>query len=367
MLFTCNGASTEESVFTPLNSNYEIKQDVILPVPYYDQGNTNWCLYYCLSMILNYNNQNVEAWEIAKYFNSGYYDTFEQQYNPFDTSLKEYVKKTSSLEIKKRVWGYNLGHFDVDTFNDLIVTNLEKGQPVLMAFQYEVTEGEKKGHAIVAVGFDKEHIYISDPSGAISRDLFGIKENTIAVPVKWSVFNEKLTSNIAPSNMAYTIEIIEKEPEISPEGSIFLTDCSDNNLSGLIFTSRNNFYDVGILRFDGMSDNGYSIVRKGNISNEREISSRDCMSVYFTISNPTSTQKEYTVRSYVISTETEKIIENFFFETDVCVRPYSTASKGINYENQLESLTSGSYRIILTLLDTEHNIADSIAFDLNVS
>ncbi|WP_406656658.1 C39 family peptidase [Methanolobus sp. ZRKC2] len=366
MLILCNVVATGDIGRLSANPENQNAARITLPVPYYDQGDTSWCIYACFSMMLNYNNRQVEPWEIASYFNSGHNETFEGQYDFFDNSLEDYFMENWSVKTKRTLWGYNIGNFDVDNFNSMIRNNVDRRQPVLLAFQYPNSEGTKEGHAVIAVGYDEEYIYLTDPSGAITEDFFKTGEEHIAAPVTWHDFNEKLVRNITPTNMAFTIEIMEDAPESSPEGSIYLIDNSDNNYSYVCFTDRFNANDVGLLRFDGKHDNGYHFVRKGEISVERKTSVRDAMSLYFTVANPTPEQKNYTVVSKAINKNSGNTVEGFFFSTDVNVESRETISKGINYSNQLEKISDDDYCFVLTLLDENKQEIDSLSIELYI-
>jgi hypothetical protein len=363
ILCTCNVASTEETGMLD-GVAYSLTTDTILDVPYYNQGNTNWCLYYCLTMMFNHNDQNLETWEMADYFDSGYYDTFSEQYNPSDTSLEEYAEQVCSLNIKKTIWGLTIRDFDNETFNDLIKSNINNGQPVLMAFQYMNSDGVKEGHAILAVGYDEYFIYLTDSSGAITKGVFGSDNGYIAVPVSWEDFNEELVNNISPSNMAYTIEIISEAPENSTEGSIYLTDRSDNGFSCLTFTNRYEENNTGLLRFDGTYENGYCVVDSTDLTSTRETEESDSMSVYFTVANPTSEESEYTVTCQLLNIETEELMDGFDYKTSFDLAAYNTISKGVNYSNQLHSVDSGIYRVVISLFDDEMEEIDSICIDV---
>ncbi|WMW24389.1 C39 family peptidase [Methanolobus sediminis] len=364
ILCTCNVASTEET-----GTYYGIENsptsDTILDVPYYNQGNTNWCLYYCLTMMFNYNNQDIETWEIADYFNSGYYGTFSEQYDPSDRSLENYAKQACSLQIKRTIWGLTITDFDNETFDDLIKSNINNGQPVLMAFQYMNSDGEKEGHAILAAGYDDQFIYLTDSSGAITKGVFGSDNGYIAVPVSWEKFNEKLVNNISPSNMAYTIEIISEAPENPTEGSIYLTDRSDKGFSCLTFTNRYEDNDTGLLRFDGNYENGYCIVDSNDLSSTRKPQESDSMSVYFTVANPTSEEGKYTVTCQLEDAETNELIDGFNYKTSFDLAAYNTISKGVNYSNQLYSVDSDSCRVVISLFNEKMEEIDSIAIDLD--
>lgn len=344
--------------------SHSLTTDIILDVPYYNQGNTNWCLYYCLTMMFNYNGQNLETWEMADYFDSGYYDTFSEQYNPADTELEEYAEQICTLKVKKTIWGLTIKDFDNETFDDIIKSNINNGQPVLMAFQYMNSDGVKEGHAILAVGYDEQFVYLTDSSGAITKGLFGSDNGYIAVPISWQDFNEKLVNNISPSNMAYTIEIISEAPENSADGSIYLTDRSDRGFSCLTFTNRYEENDIGLLRFDGTYENGYCIVDGNDLNNTRKPEESDSMSVYFTVGNPTSEENRYTVICQLQDTETGKFIDGFDYTTSFDLSAYNTISKGVNYSNRLHSIDSVNYRVVITLFNDDTEEIDSIAIDV---
>ncbi|MDK2832690.1 MAG: hypothetical protein PWQ75_2442 [Methanolobus sp.] len=363
ILCTCNVASTEETGMLQ-GIDYSLTTDTILDVPYYNQGNTNWCLYYCLTMMFNYNGQNMETWEMADYFDSGYYDTFSEQYSSSDTTLEEYAEQICSLNIKKTIWGLTITDFENKTFNDLIKSNINNGQPVLMAFQYINSDGIKEGHAILAVGYDEQFIYLTDSSGAITKGVFGSDNGYIAVPVSWEDFNEKLVNNIAPSNMAYTIEVISEAPENSTEGSIYLTDRSDKGFSCLTFTNRYEENDTGLLRFDGTYENGYCIIDNTDLTSIREPEESDSMSVYFTVANPTSDESKYTVTCQLVNIETGKSIDVFDYETSFDLSAHNTLSKGVNYSNQLYSVNDGNYRVVISLFGDEMEEIDNVEIDV---
>ena len=363
--YTSSGPVTDASVQSgPI---YDGTNGTVLTVPYYNQGDTSWCLYYCLAMMSEYNNRHLDPWEIASHFNSGNNETFAGQYNPFDHALEEYLRKNQFLEIKKTVWGNNLKSVDIERFDSMVRSNIDRGQPVLMAFQYSTPGYAKKGHALLAVGYNEEFIYLTDPSGAITEGLFGIEEGYIAVPILWEDFNEKLAGNIMPTNMAFTIEMLEDAPAITPAGSIYMTDYSNHGYSCLTFVNRTNMKDIGLLRFDGKHGKGYYIARESDLIAEREPTPNDTMSVYFTVANPSPEERDYIVLSEVIGKDTGNKLECFRFPIEITVPPYSDVSKGVNYSNHLGTISAGTYSIVVTLLDSDMKRIGSTSIDVSIS
>ncbi len=368
LIVSFNVASTGySSESTAVASRHAEINNTVLAVPYYNQGDTSWCLYYCLAMMSNYNNRHLDPWDIASHFNSGNNETFAGQYNPFDYALEDYLKKDVSLKIKKTVWGYGLKPVDTESFNFMVRSNIDRGQPVLLAFQYTVPGHTKQGHAILAVGYDEEFIYLTDPSGAITEGLFEANGRHIAVPISWEEFNEKLAGNIMPSNMAFTIEILEDAPASTPAGSVYMTDYSNHGYSCLTFVNRTNMKDIGLLRFDGKYGKGYYIARGSDLIAEREPTPSDTMLVYFTVANPSPEEKDYIVLSEVLGKDTGDKLECFRFPIEITVPPYSDVSKGVNYSNHLGTISAGTYSIVVTLLDTDAQRISSTSIDVSIS
>lgn len=340
-------------------------QGVILPVPYYNQGDTSWCLYYCLTMMADYNNRHIEPWMIASHFSSGNNETFSGQYNPFDHSLEDHMEENYSLAIRKKVWGNSLRPVNTENFNSMIISNINQGQPVLLAFQYNTPEGTKAGHAVLAVGYDEDFIYISDPSGAITVDLFGKEGQYIAVPISWEEFNEQLAGKVKPSNMAFTIEVLDRAPVSTPAGSVYLADYSNHGYSYLSFVNRTDSMDIGLLRLDG-SRRGYYIACSSDVSCSRKPTSKDSMWVYFTVANPFPEEKNYIVVNELIRKDTGTSMKAFYYPVDVAAPAYGTASKGVNYSNQLGSVSPGAYSLMLTLLDSDMQAIASTSVDIDI-
>lgn len=367
LLVSFNVASTDYAGVPAAYTNDSTgTHGVILPVPYHNQGDTSWCLYYCLAMMADYNNRHIEPWMIASHFSSGNSETFSGQYNPFDHSLEDHMEGNYSLVIRKRVWGNSLRPVDAESLNSVVKSNIDRGQPVLMAFQYNTPEGTKAGHAVLAVGYDESSIYISDPSGALTVDLFGKDGKYIAVPISWEEFNEQLTGNVKASNMAFTIEVLDSAPASTPAGSVYLADYSDHGYSYLSFVNRTDSTDIGLLRLDG-SRRGYYIARASDVSSYREPTLNDSMWVFFTVANPFPEKKTYVVVNELIRKDTGDSMKTFHYLMEMEAPPYGMTSKGVNYSNQLGSVSPGAYSVVVTLLDSEMQEITSTSIDINIS
>ena len=337
-----------------------VDEPLILPVPYYNQGHTKWCLYYSFCMLLRYNNCDVKPWEIADYFDTEHDDSLSKfkLYNKFDHSLEDFSSSRCSLTTKKKIWGL-LGSVNTEDFDNYIKESIDTGQPVLTGFS-------KLKHMIVAVGYDSQYIYLSDPSGAITQEVFNNNEKYIAVPVLWSAFNEKIVKKIGTFNQAVTLKGLSNPPSNTPKGSIYLTDYANNDGGGLYFENPNDCDDKGALRFDGKFPDGYRIVKVGDPSIERTPTKNDIMSLGFNVANPTSTQRDYTVKSSFINSDTGIIIDELSSVWDLSVPPHSTDYKGSSYSNQLSDIDPGAYTLVIKLFDDADTELDSLQFDYKI-
>ncbi|MCK4733393.1 MAG: choice-of-anchor D domain-containing protein, partial [Methanophagales archaeon] len=345
----------------PVYGTVKVTAKHLLSVPYYNQGHTKWCLFYSFYMLLKYNNCDVKPWEIAECFDTEHESCLSKfkVYSIFDHTLKDFSNSRCSLATKKDVWGL-LGSVSTEDFDNHIKESIDVGQPVLIGFS-------KKEHAIVAVGYDHQYIYLTDPSGAITQEVFNNNERYIAVPVPWSDFNEKLVEQIRVDNLAVTIKVLSDLPSSKSKGSIYMTDYAKEDYGDLYFQNRNNDDDLGALRFDGKYPDGYRIVKVGDPSVERTPTKNDMMSLLFTVANPTSAQMDYVVKSSFINKYTDVTAEELSSSWDLSVPSYSIISKGQTYSNQLSLIEPGDYVLIVTLFDLADVKLDSFYFDVTVN
>lgn len=148
-----------------------------LPVPYYSQGATDWCVPTSMSMILSYYGKNIHSWDIARDWSWG-------------------------REIPEWDWPWNkwggreCGYFEangLDTYLDRGAVSFETvkewidaGMPVLLAMLHGNME-----HAVVITGYDlrdgHQRVYVSDPAGTLllERGVVSTQETPIRVLVDW--------------------------------------------------------------------------------------------------------------------------------------------------------------------------------------
>jgi hypothetical protein len=69
----------------------------------------------------------------------------------------------------------------------------------------------------------------------------------------------------------------------------------------------------------------------------------------------------------LVDTETGECVDGFEYTTTFDLAAYNTISKGVNYSNQLHSMNSDSYRVVINLFDDEMEEIDSIEIDVCLS
>ena len=143
----------------PIFSLFYPNQGKILNVPYFNQGNTNWCYLNCLSMLLQYYGVNKYPWDLASrdVFNKAH----DVSMSTLDLSnIRDYVNNIQKAGLSCDTL-MTFGPFVTpDDLFTHIQTNIDRGFTEMYMFM---------DHVIVVVGYDIEngikHAYIHDPSG----------------------------------------------------------------------------------------------------------------------------------------------------------------------------------------------------------
>jgi hypothetical protein len=150
-----------------------VRTEKILPVPYYSQGDTLWCVPASMSMIFKYYDKPIHLWDIAK-----------------DWGLK--IDKGpsgrgESSKVKEYFKGHGLSTKDIDIDFDAVKDSISDGKPVFLAMHC-VNPWDLQ-HAVVIVGYKEldgtREVYIHDPGGSFVRDKLGLSAPYIRVAVDW--------------------------------------------------------------------------------------------------------------------------------------------------------------------------------------
>jgi len=136
---------------------------VRLEVPYYPQGGAGWCWAASTQMLLKYYGKDVETWTIASTFGVDY-ETGLEGFDIMTGKYKAYLKG-NGLQTEASL----LGWIDPLEMTGYIMYHLKQGRPVWLALP-------NVEHVVLAVGFDKQGMYVNDPSGYLLEFLRGSAE-----------------------------------------------------------------------------------------------------------------------------------------------------------------------------------------------
>lgn len=132
-----------------------------LDVPYFEQGNTNWCFETSLSMVIQYYGTRVLPADIASGLSAGPndgVDIFDMFLGQVDSYLSELPEFSFQHHIEK--WDFSKYAQMIDDKTPVIVSTF--GIP---------------GHTMVVVGYldeaDGRFLLVHDPSGFLSRSCLG--------------------------------------------------------------------------------------------------------------------------------------------------------------------------------------------------
>jgi hypothetical protein len=185
----------------------------ILPVPYYSQGVTEWCLPTSMSMIFKYYGQNIHSWDIAKDWG---WERDVAWWKLWEISEAQPWNVESYFESHGLVAEYIRYVIQNPIDFDTISTWIDTKGPVLLALTYPIN------HAVVVVGYNRavETVYVNDPSGRLLEKIFPPGELPdgpyIAIELRWSDI---------PIPWGSWAMVIEGTPS-APAGSINVIDRS---------------------------------------------------------------------------------------------------------------------------------------------
>ena len=104
------------------------RETLTLEVPYYAQGETDWCWATCGSMILRYFDTDRDPWQVAAYFDKG----SDEGLNDWEVDdLRDYLTSVSG-----RTWSSG-STWGKDSMKDIIVNALTGGSPVWLSFKVD--------------------------------------------------------------------------------------------------------------------------------------------------------------------------------------------------------------------------------------
>ncbi|MBY0228561.1 MAG: C39 family peptidase [Gemmataceae bacterium] len=171
-----------------------------LPIPYYNQDGTEWCMVVSAQMLLKAHGHDKEAWELARAMGL---DT-ETGVSPLTGLVLQGLTrpfKDHGLEVEHNFLPWK----EPWPLASYLVERLKEGRPVFLDIQ-------ARSHAIVAVGYDDKGIYLHDPSGAITNDITG---EMVGTHLHWDSFAEMCREAWINGNV-WTLSVRSPRPAVSP-------------------------------------------------------------------------------------------------------------------------------------------------------
>jgi len=196
----------------------------ILPVPYYSQGDTDWCVPTSMSMIFKYYNVSIHSWDIAK----------DWGWNR-DIELWEFWDNWDMMRwnVESYFEEHGFGEEDVEEISidfETVCLSIENNVPVLLSLAFPIR------HAVVVIGCNRSDgtVYVNDPSGALIEEISGPSSSSlIAVELNWACIPIPLLS------WAIAVDGIRHPPEgtidVYGGGTIF-------NKAARFFSPRGQVY-----------------------------------------------------------------------------------------------------------------------------
>jgi hypothetical protein len=178
--------------------DFEVKrQSMSLPVPYFYQDGTKWCVMNSVAMVMQYWGERVHSWDLARILQKPHDDGIDYVFSDFCGSVETCVNTLSEgrLEIEECCWET----IQFSSFEDSIVSFIDDGKPIIFGFPVP------DNHAVVVCGYSREedgdYVFVHDPGPKMWSDT-----DNIFIKVSWDEFKggywEVLRCVISPASDA---------------------------------------------------------------------------------------------------------------------------------------------------------------------
>jgi hypothetical protein len=162
----------------------------LMEVPFYTQGNSEWCWAASTSMLLKYYGFNRKIWEIAADFDKAKNDMINPYAIGLDSYLETYYGDGSGKCWKvESFWIFN-------NFKESLISIINSGRPVII---FSI----KLKHAFVVTGISgtglNDLVYFHD-SGTILADKGITKGNQVNNSITWQNFEELINKGLSIDN-----------------------------------------------------------------------------------------------------------------------------------------------------------------------
>jgi parallel beta-helix repeat protein len=161
----------------PTSIDVIVKNHHILPVPYFSQLGTDWCVMNSAAMVMQYRGERVHSWDFARILEKGP----RQGIDLWDVCNNLGTCVNTLSESRLRIEQCCVETIKHSNFEDSIVRWIKDGKPIIFSFPYP------DKHAVVVCGYSREedgdYVFIHDPAGSMWDDT-----DDMFIRVSWEEF-----------------------------------------------------------------------------------------------------------------------------------------------------------------------------------
>jgi TolB protein len=229
---------------TPVVHNEETT--TLLPVPYYHQSNTPWCLPASVSMVLKYYGVNRKPAWVAKDLGLDTSHTDENKQRTWDaqrSGVQAYL--LTYLHLSEEWWWQYDGSISrpFSECSSYVADQVKSWRRPVM-FGANLDDGD--GHEVVIVGVSNDSLYVNDPSGYLLRCLWDRSHHhsqpymdwefhPVAHGIAWCDLREFYNSR----SWVATITDLAQVPADPSAASLDVLPCNNWHSYGVLFTKKN--------------------------------------------------------------------------------------------------------------------------------
>lgn len=315
-----------------------------LTVPYYFQGQSQWCADTTGSMLLRFYGNNSENCDVAAYLNQ------PENTPAYQSQLSGYLNN-QTFNTDLVYWLFTTQ----GALQNYIAASLTKGQPIILGSHLPTG-----GHDVVVTGYDGHSlsspgtIYINDPSGSFIQTVnpSATLNQFNQYAISWNDFFNALGNIFAPGKLVETLAVTNKSAGSSKTGSIQLVETEFR------VKNTNNLSDALTFVWDGSLYHPYGYGFTASTPSSRSASStfgycftnQDQITIQPAVNNLTSSAKSFSVTFHFQNTDDSTQYQGGTTATG-SIPAYASNNFYLMSPVTLAGFTAGNYNMIVDLYD----------------